>query len=778
PIENHFDKEILIETPLTKPGAYLVTANVENGNTTRIILWIADTAIVSKPSYEGKQIYYVADANTGKPLPKIKLDFFAYRVKYNDYKTSTRRTDIIVCRHEAQSDQEGLYVLDSRKITNTTDSFDWLCTVNTSEGRFAYLGFNDIWFTPAKVKKEKFEKELAYFITDRPVYRPKDNVHLKCWVRKVSHTETSNAKFANSKFLLEVRDPSGEKVIETQVETDRYGAFEFSWQLQKNARLGRYNISLSESHGQYIGGAYFRVEEYKKPEFEVKVVTPEKPVKLGDIIPVKISANYYFGAPVTNAKVKYKIERTEENLEWFPPRPWDWLYGNGYWWHHLRYSWLLESLDMPSIIPPPYRQKQPPELVCANEVDIGENGEVEIKIDSSIAKELFGNKNQKYQITAEITDQSRRTIVGKGAIIAAIKPLIITVWTDKGFYELGNVITANFAVQTADGKPFPCKAIVKLQKLLFNETLNPDEETILTHEVTIGENGFGELKFSASAPGQFKLLCETTTENIVCKGAIVFNVRDRNNEKNTSNANNFRYNKLELISEKPEYSIGEKARIMINSAKENATILLFLRPFSGLYSKPLCVNLNGNSTIYEFDITNEDIPNIFVEAITIYDAQVFIEKLQITVPPEKKALNVEIQPSKQTFAPDERATTKIKITELNGNPVSGNVVVTIYDKALEYISSGSNIPPIKEYFWGWKRFHEQNTQCSLFKLSRRIIKDGEKDMPEFLFSRKYFGMSYAMAGMVKDRFKSEAKLEMVSDALMPLAAKAESDGNR
>ena len=60
--------------------------------------------------------------------------------------------------------------------------------------------------------------------------------------------------------------------------------------------------------GWQHAGNTFRVEEYKKPEFEVKVDSPSEPVKLGDKIPVTIDARYYFGAPVTHATVKYTVK--------------------------------------------------------------------------------------------------------------------------------------------------------------------------------------------------------------------------------------------------------------------------------------------------------------------------------------------------------------------------------------------------------------------------------------------------------------------------------------
>ena len=60
--------------PLQKPGAYLVSAKMENGNTSKIVVWVADTVIVRK-QLSGKSLFYVADAVTGKPIANANLEF-------------------------------------------------------------------------------------------------------------------------------------------------------------------------------------------------------------------------------------------------------------------------------------------------------------------------------------------------------------------------------------------------------------------------------------------------------------------------------------------------------------------------------------------------------------------------------------------------------------------------------------------------------------------------------------------------------------------------------
>ncbi len=76
-------------------------------------------------------------------------------------------------------------------------------------------------------------------------------------------------------------------------------------------------------------------------------------------------------------------------------------------------------------------------------------------------------------------------------------------------------------------------------------------------------------------------------------------------------------------------------------------------------------------------------------------------------------MNVEVEPSKEAYKPGEKAKVKIKLTDFAGQPFVGSTVVAIYDKSVEYISGGSNVPEIKEFFWKWRRHHNPQTESSL-----------------------------------------------------------------
>ena len=90
PRENHFDKRVTVTTPLQKPGAYLLTAKMAGGNTSYIVVWVDDTAIVKKP-LAGKTYYFVADAVTGQPIAKANVEFFGWQQHLSRQAAAARR---------------------------------------------------------------------------------------------------------------------------------------------------------------------------------------------------------------------------------------------------------------------------------------------------------------------------------------------------------------------------------------------------------------------------------------------------------------------------------------------------------------------------------------------------------------------------------------------------------------------------------------------------------------------------------------------------------------
>ena len=121
-------------------------------------------------------------------------------------------------------------------------------------------------------------------------------------------------------------------------------------------------------------------------------------------------------------------------------------------------------------------------------------------------------------------------------------------------------------------------------------------------------------------------------------------------------------------------------------------------------------------------------PNFYVEALTIVGGKTFNELKEIVVPPEQRVLNVAAQPSRTEYRPSQNSTVGVKLTDPVGKPFVGTTVVAIYDKAVEYISGGSNVQEIKAFFWKWRRSHYPQLETNLNWSCANLVRNGEKWM--------------------------------------------------
>ena len=715
----HFDKRLTVTTPLQKAGAYLLTAKMADGNVSRIILWLADTAIVKKP-LDKQTWYYVADAVTGKPIAKANVELFGWRQRYVGTR-GQRRYQIDTHNFAEFTNADGQLVLAPGRMPN---NFRWVAIARTDDGRLAYLGFSSVWY--GNYYDRQYNARKTFVMTDRPVYRPKQTAKFKFWINTAKYDAEGPSEFAGQSFTVRVNNPKGEKVLEKTVKLDEYGGAAGELALKEDATLGMYAIQVRQGNRTY-GGGRFRVEEYKKPEFEVTVEAPKEPVQLGEKVTATVQAKYYFGAPVTEAKVKYKVLRTEHTASWYPWTRWDWLYDTGYWWFACDYDWYpgWEHWGCRRPIWPwwGWRPTPQPEVVAENEVEVDQDGKVKIEIDTALAKAIHGDRDHKYAITAEVTDKSRRTIVGAGDVLVSRRPFKVYAWTARGHYRAGDVIEASFQARRLDAKGVKGTGRLKLLKVTYPKG-KPVETEVQDWKLDTDEDGKARVQIKADRPGQYRLSYTVTdAKKHAIEGGYVFVVWGEGDR-----GGDYRFNDVELMTDRKTYKPGQKVKLRVNTSRVGSTVLLFVRPSNGVYLKPKTLRLTGRSVQEQIEVVKKDMPNFFVEALTVADGKVFREVRQVVVPPEKRVLDVKVHASKEKYKPGEKAKVKIQLVEANGEPFVGSTVVTMYDKAVEYISGGSNVAKIKEFFWKWKRSHHARHETSLARGGSNLLKRGEIGM--------------------------------------------------
>jgi uncharacterized protein YfaS (alpha-2-macroglobulin family) len=718
PLPRHFDRRITVTTPLQKAGAYLLTARMEGGNTSRIVVWLDDTVIIQKPT-AGKRYYFIADARTGRPVPRADVELFGWRNVQVDGRSEFRIETKVL---SLKADDEGQLQVALPAPNDQAGWYQWVTTASTPDGRLAYQGFSYIWGVDRQ--DLVYDQTKVYAITDRPVYRPGGPVKFKLWVAGARYDQPDASHFAGRTFTVEVHNPKGEKIFTDHFKADAFGGFDGSFELPSDGALGVYHVVIPNQ-----GGGSFRVEEYKKPEFEVNVEAPDKPVRLGEKVTATIKANYYFGAPVAEAKVKYKVTRTTADARWYPASRWDWLFGAGHWWFAPDSSWYPGWSRwgvLRPILPWWGRPLGPPEVIADAELPIRPDGTLAVEIDTATARAAHPDQDHRYEVTAEVTDQSRRTIVGTGTVLVARKPFAVYTWVDRGHYRAGDTIEAGLRAQTLDHKPVAGKGTLKLLKIAYDAERRPVETPVESWDVALDADGQARQAIKAAEVGQYRLSATIDDgKGHVIEGGYLLTVTGQGFD-----GAGFRFNDLEIIPERKEYRPGETLRLLINTNQVNSTVLLFVRPTNSVYLPPKVIHLRGKSTVEEVGIVPGDMPNLFLEALTIADGRVHDEAREIAVPPESRVVDVAIEPSQKTYKPGQKAAVKVKLTGPDGKPFTGSTVLAVYDKAVEYISGGSNVPEIKAFFWQWKRSHFPQTESSLDRWFQNLLKPNEMAMQD------------------------------------------------
>ena len=232
PRENHFDKRITVTTPLQKAGAYLVTAKVEGGNTSKIIVWVADTAIVKK-TLKDETLYFVADAVTGAPVAKANLEFFGYKQRQVG---NTNRFDVQTMNFAEVTDGDGQYNRPLSKAKNSSSG---------SSRRAREKGGSRTSASPASGRAATtmpVQQTKVFTITDRPVYRPGQKVKFKFWVRHAKYDQDDTSSFADQSFTVDVITPRATRSSRKPFTADDYGGLDGEFALPEDATLGVYQV--------------------------------------------------------------------------------------------------------------------------------------------------------------------------------------------------------------------------------------------------------------------------------------------------------------------------------------------------------------------------------------------------------------------------------------------------------------------------------------------------------------------------------------------------------
>lgn len=699
PEDKYRDGHTDLQVPLEKAGGWWITGQMEDGNTIHTLVWIVDT-VLAQNDVGGKKQWWVADAGDGTPVAGAEIEFFGYRAFYLERKIPlARNMEIRTKGLNRIADEDGKTLL---KPGDWDDQYQWIA-IARKEGRMtAYFGFQP--YNIVEPQLENGNRDITYGISDRPLYKPGDTAHLKFYLRNVGYSEPNESKYADKEGTLTLTNGRGEEVMKIQkLKTDKMGAVESEVVIPKDAVLGTWNAAFTIPN-KISALVSLRVEEYRKPEYEVKVEAPDAPVKLGDKFTATVKATYFHGSPVRNANVEIIVKRVSLGERWFPLGRWDWLYGPGAWWNGSEALWHPTWQKWGCIPPnPPWWQGNrwtPDELVMKRNVPIGPDGTAKIVIDTAPAKAVHGDMDAKYTVEARVVDASRREENGNGSVIAARKPFEVVIWTDRGYTRAGNEVEANISAATLVGKPVAAaKGSLKIFEIVSGNGGRIEEKEIQSYPIETDAEGQIKQRFPAPAAGQYRLAASLSLNGgEAAEGATILNVFAPGRVDPAA----WHFGPLELIADKVTHVPGESVKLRVNSDKENANVWLFLHVAGSAGREARRIQLDGKSLEVEVPLDLRDMPNMFIEGVSVHGAKIHTAVRQILLPPVSKLIDVTLEPAKDRVKPRETSKLGIVLKDAEGKPFVGTAVLTVYDKSLEAITGGSNVGLIHENFWSWK----------------------------------------------------------------------------
>jgi uncharacterized protein YfaS (alpha-2-macroglobulin family)/outer membrane protein assembly factor BamD (BamD/ComL family) len=720
----HRYAQATLQSPLQKPGAYLIYAYLSEPpadlktktgadalgiGDSRAVLALTDLAIVEKNVAKGN-LYFICDARTGAPIPQATIRGLEV---WSVWDRSKRKRIYSSEMHRVRTDKKGTAVLEFPRRSRGQMHL----LVTAGEGDAKRLAWSGMHYWNPYSKSRMRDGLFAYCITDRPVYRPNQTVRYKVWVRHMEDGQLENAP--DRTVSISIRDVRGNKVLETRKTTDQFGGLDGELKLGEEPALGLYRLTVHDR--RWSGGQTFRVEEYKKPEFEVSVEPGATHAKLGDKVEARIKATYYFGGPVTEASVKYKIFREEYRHQYYFPSAWDWLYGPGYgfawydypwfgWWGAVRvcrvapvwwWSWYGGAA------PNPVR-----ELVLQGEGPIGEDGTLKLSIDTAPALRDHPDRDHRYVVQAEVRDASRRVISGEGAVKVTRQAYYAMLRSDRGYYRPGEEMRIKIACLTPENRPVKTEGVITVSEVVFGGPDNArlDETELKRWTASTDERGLLEFQLRHEKSGQLKIQFEAPDAwGGVVKGYLLVWVCGRDFDGRL-----YRFNDLELITDKRTYKPGQVAHVLINTRQSNSYVLYSDQLDNNTLLDWKLLYLPKRTMVMDIPIRKEHGPNFFIEATTVAATRVHQQSKRICVPPEKGILTVEVQSDKAEYQPGERAKVSVKAKTLQGEPAQAQITLSAFDKSVLYIQQELT-QPIANFFYGRQRRHTMRMQTNLYE---------------------------------------------------------------
>ena len=649
-------KTTKIRPAFDKEGFYIV--NVSGAGTSKLIpIFVTRLSIISKRAPDATWLW-ATNLDSGEPFKGVQLEG-----------EPTAKMDRLPASLTSlrSSQQNGLAKFEGHHISNVRywgavgDSIAYVDTVPASAAQAL--------------------KFRTYIYSDRPAYRPLDTVNYKV-VTRANDQGVYRVRPGES-WTITVRDPEGQTIHTATHETNLFGTMHGDLILGESPALGTWTVEARSGKRRQAG--QFKVLEYRKPDYKLSVATTKTQYVQGNTIEASVQANYYFGAPLTDALVQWTAYET-------PFRPW--WYGSYY-----------GSYDRESSVG--YGR-----VARSGTARLDEKGRAQISIDVDKSSE-----DRWLTIEAVVSDATNRQVSARHKVMVTRGTFRLGIRPNGQIFKVGETAKFDVDATTFDGTPskrdvtvtasletFSEKHKIWLYQTLQSKKLTTDDKGKVTYPFKIKRDGF--IRMEVKAHDQYG--------NPIVESSFIWATRD------ASIAGGYKKRSLDILPDQKTYKPGDTARVLVNTSRNDPWVLFSLEG-DGIF-EPQVAKVKGNSRLFEVKLAERHAPNAYLSVAFSAGKSFYSLSKSIGVSPAHKLLELDIKADKAVYEPGQSAKYTVTVTDRKGQPIETELSVGLVDEAV-YAISKELAPPIGKFFYG----NRPNPVRTAYSFPSRYLGGADKD---------------------------------------------------
>ena len=605
-------------------GAYLMEVTSDNTGIApqRELFYVSNLAVMIQQLPDDRHRYVVVNATDGQPVPGAKI--VLYDRNYDDKTGKFKR--VIHARMTTDAQGEAYF-----------KNVDGKVLIYTSTDKFAPA--KDIYLSRARYYEKKDDEMKYQLFTDRAIYRPGQKVHATSvsYIMKKGLDASVPGKSMELKFIL--RDVNWKQVAEQKATTDEYGTASVDFELPKEGLTGQYSISVNGTATEYV-----RVEEYKRPTFEITFPKVNEKYTWGDTVVVKATAKTYAGVPVQGAKVEYKVTRR-----------------NQMWW------WGARSADV---------------LVKSDTTVTREDGtfEVEIPLEASQSENKADMDDFMriarffdFDVSAVVTDISGESHAGEMSLPLGTKPTAFSVDMPKRI-EADSLKTVTFNYCNASGMPIASNLKYRIDGGEWKVAEANAPVTIKEYAASSASSSASSAQVWKSGVHQLEAICGQDT---LQQKFTLFSIKDTHPMEPTTE---WYYQTAKTFPHD-----GKPVYVQVGSSENGAHIVYSIIAGNKLLEKGAW-ELGDSIVTLPFTYKPEYASGVVINYSFVKNGECYTRKISIARPLPEKKLNITWKTFRDRLTPGQKEKWTLQITTPDGKPAKAQLMSVLYDKSLDQLA--------------------------------------------------------------------------------------------